>query len=130
MSNGDTTPEPWELWAPPIDPPTTPGGVPRDVAQGIADLYWDDDPHLCAALQWEYYAAMQPPTPSVASVSTGVQSVAYQPSVPSGEYGLAMSRAAWHRSFLSGELFSVPLVSAVREPFGGPLRDMSWWIDP
>jgi hypothetical protein len=127
MSNGTTDPL-WVAWAPPLDPPTA-GGVPYDVAAGIAALYWPDNPHLTAALQWEYYAAMLPPTPSVSSVSTGVQSVAYSPAAPSGDYGTALSRAAWHRSFVDGELVSVPLVVA-GDIRCGPLADMSWWIDP
>lgn len=124
------TPPAWEAWAPPLDPPTA-GGVPYDVAADIAAQYWDTEPHLCAALQWEFYAAMQSPTPSVASVSTGVQSIAYSPPAATGEYGLAMARAQWHRSFISGVIESVPLCSSVPEPrYQAPLRDMSWWIDP
>ena len=102
----------WEPWAPPLDPPTA-GGLPLDVAQAIADDWWAIDPHLCAALQWEAYAAMLPPTPAVASVSTGAQSVAYSPAAPTGDYGLAVSRAAWHRSFVTGQLVSIPLVPAL-----------------
>lgn len=115
MSNGNPDREPWQDWAPPTDPPTA-GGIPFDVAQAIADASWDSEPHLCAALQWEYYAAMQDPSPSVSQVSTGVQSIAYSPAAPSGEYGKAMSRAQWHRSFLSGYLESVPLVSSIPKP--------------
>jgi hypothetical protein len=40
-------------------------------------------------------------------VNTGAQSVAYGTARPGGEYGLAISQAAWHRSFTSGR--SVPL---------------------
>ena len=96
----------WESWAPPLAPPTD-GGLPVDDAQAIADAWWNDDPHLCAALQWESYAASLPPTPSVAQVSTGAQSVSYGRATPSGELGLALARAAWHRSFTNA--VSVPL---------------------
>ena len=128
MSNGDTAPA-WQAWAPPLDPPTA-GGLPLDVATDIADTYWETEPHLCAALQWEYYAAMQVPTPSVSSVSTGVQSIAYAPPAATGEYGLAMARAQWHRSFIEGMLESVPLCNSSSPVDRYPLRDMSWWIDP
>lgn len=97
----------WQAWAPPLDPPTD-GGLPVDAAQAIADACWSADPHLCAALQWEAYAAMLPPAPSVAQVSTGVQSVTYSPPMPGGGSGAAMARAAWHRA-LMGSLASVPL---------------------
>ena len=97
----------WQAWAPPLDPPTT-GGLPVAEAQAIADALWADDPHLAAALMWEHYAATLPPTPVISSVQTGAQSIAYNPAQPSGDYGLAVSRAAWHRSFTS-TLVSVPL---------------------
>jgi hypothetical protein len=113
MSNG-TSPA-WEDWAPPLDPPTA-GGVPYDAAEAIAEEYWDSEPHLCAALQWEYYAAMQTPSPSVMSVSTGVQSIAYSPAAPTGEYGTAMARAQWHRGFISGAIESAPLTSSMPKP--------------
>lgn len=100
----------WQTWAPPLDPPT-PGGLPADVAQQIADATWATDPHLCAALQWEAYAATLPPSPAVSNVSTGVQSVAYSPPVPAGAYGQAISRAAWHRSLMASA-GSVPLTLA------------------
>jgi hypothetical protein len=117
---------PWVGWAPPLDPPTA-GGLPYDQAEEIADATWALSPHLCAAMQWESYAAQLPPTPSVSQVSTGIQSVAYSPAGPTGSYGLAIARAAWHRSFLAGELVSVPLqVDPVpghpRRPFPPP-----WW---
>jgi hypothetical protein len=99
----------WRLWAPPLDPPTS-GGLPEHAARAIA-TWWDDDPHLCAALQWEAYAAMLPPTPTVAQVATGSQSVSYSPPVPGGDYGLAVSRAAWHRS-MAGSLHTALLVPA------------------
>ena len=113
---------PWVAWAPPLDPPT-PGGLPYDQAEQIADATWALSPHLCAALQWESYAAMQTPTPAVAQVTTGVQSVSYSPAAPTGQYGLAMARAAWHRSFLS-TLESVPLQVA---PVGIPMSAPDWW---
>jgi hypothetical protein len=111
---------PWQSWAPPLDPPTA-GGLPEDQAQAIADAYWSADPHLCAALQWEAYAAQLAPQPTVAQVATGSQSVSYSPPVPGGEYGLAISRADWHRSLASG-VESVPLAAA-QPP---PLRP-GWW---
>jgi hypothetical protein len=97
---------PWLSWAPPLDPPT-PGGLAADDAEAIALAYWHDDPHLAAALMWEHYAATLPPAPAVSQVATGSQSVTYAPALPSGEYGLALARAAWHRSFTT--LASVPL---------------------
>jgi hypothetical protein len=99
-------PPPWAAWAPPLDPPT-PGGLAAADAAAIALAYWHDDPHLAAALMWEAYAATLPPSPAVSQVSTGSQSVTYAPAVPSGEYGLAIARAAWHRSFTTA--VSVPL---------------------
>jgi len=101
----------WQTWAPPLDPPTA-GGLPADVAQVIADATWATDPHLCAALQWEAYAAMlPPPAPAVSQVATGAQSVTYSPPMPGGTAGAAMARAAWHRS-LSQAGGSIPLVLA------------------
>lgn len=78
-----------------------------DDAQAIADAWWDDDPHLAAALMWESYAATLPPELAVAQVSTGAQSVSYGRATPGGELGAALTRAAWHRSFTS--YTSVPL---------------------
>jgi hypothetical protein len=101
---------PWQSWAPPLDPPTA-GGLPEDQAQVIADACWDDDPHLCAALQWEAYAATLPQSAAVQSVHTGMQSVAYYPPIPGGEFGLAMARAEWHRAFLTFQ--AVPLQAVV-----------------
>ncbi len=128
----DPTP-PWVAWAPPLDPPTS-GGLPYDQAEEIADATWALSPHLCAALQWESYAAMLPPTPAVAQVTTGVQSVSYQPPMPGGDYGLAIARAQWHRSFTVGELVSVPLAVApadvdpvMRGPRGPRWRPGWWW---
>jgi hypothetical protein len=116
--------QPWEAWAPPLDPPTA-GGLPYDQAQSIADETWETSPHLCAALQWEAYAATLPPTPVVASVNTGVQSVSYSPPAPVGQFGLAMDRANWHRSFLEGSLLSVAL-STTPDSYLDPLM----WVDP
>jgi hypothetical protein len=120
---------PWQAWAPPLDPPT-PGGLPADVAECIADSLQGEDPHLIAAVQWEAYAAMLPPAPSVDRVSTGVQSVSYSPPVPGGDLGLALSRAAWHRSFVVGQLGSVPLQlappsNAAARCAAGAYR---WWV--
>ena len=96
----------WESWAPPLAPPAD-GGLPVEEAEAIAAAWWDDDPHLAAALMWESYAATLPPTPAVSSVTTGYQSVSYGPPTPGGDLGLALARAAWHRSFTTG--VSVPL---------------------
>ena len=96
----------WEAWAPPLAPPAD-GGLPYADAQAIADAWWDDDPHLCSALQWESYAAMMPPELAVAQVSTGAQSVSYGQATPGGALGAALARASWHRSFTGA--VSVPL---------------------
>ena len=64
---------------------------------------------------WEHYAAILPPSLPVAQVATGMQSVSYGRAVPGGELGAAITRAAWHRSLLSG-LISVPLSNAVPHP--------------
>jgi hypothetical protein len=101
----------WQAWAPPLDPPTA-GGLPEAEAQAIAAAWWDHDPHLCAALQWEAYAATLEQTPAVSMVNTGAQSVAYGAARPGGDFGLAIARAEWHRSFCTGR--SVPLVAASR----------------
>jgi len=116
---------PWVAWAPPLDPPTS-GGLPYGQASAIADQCWMSSPHLCAALQWEAYAATLPPTPAVSAVSTGAQSVAYSPAAPTGSYGLAIQRAEWHRSFLTGGLVSVPLVKAP-PTYVPALPWSSWW---
>jgi hypothetical protein len=105
VTTPDTT---WQAWAPPLNPPTA-GGLPLDQAQAIADATWSDDPHLCAALQWESYAAMLPPTASVSQVATGAQSVTYSPATATGDYGLAVARAAWHRTFTDGAVVGVPM---------------------
>jgi hypothetical protein len=81
-----------------------------DQAEAIAAAYWADDPHEAAALMWESYAAGLPPTPTVAQVATGSQSVSYSPPIPGGDYGLAITRANWHRS-LSGSLHTAPMVA-------------------
>jgi hypothetical protein len=118
---------PWQSWAPPLDPPVD-GGLPEDQAQCIADAWWDYDPHLCAALMWEAYAATLPPSAPVASVSTGVQSVTYSPAAPGGDYGAAMARAAWHRSLMVS-LASVPMHRAPPYPPHGmyPGAWVQWW---
>jgi hypothetical protein len=102
-----TTPPGWEAWAPPLDPPTA-GGLPVSEAEAIAAAWWDTDPHLAAALQWEAYAATQPPALPVAQVNTGVQSVSYGRAIPGGPLGEALSRAAWHRT-LAATIASAPL---------------------
>jgi hypothetical protein len=121
-----TPPPPWQAWAPPLDPPTS-GGLPLDQAQAIAEAVWDDDPHLCAALMWESYAAMLPPTPVVSAVSTGAQSVSYSPAAPVGDAGLAIARADWHRSFVTGQLVSVPLVVAPPPVLPAEWAYGGWW---
>jgi hypothetical protein len=121
-----TSPVPWQAWAPPLDPPVD-GGLPAIQAQAIADEWWDVDPHLCAALQWEAYAAMLPPSLPMSRVSTGAQSVAYDPPMPGGDSGAAMARAAWHRSFVTGELVSVPLRAPAPHRIGGAEWFWNWW---
>jgi hypothetical protein len=101
-----SSPPPWEAWSPPLNPPAS-GGLPIDQAQAIADAWWDQDPHLAAALMWEAWAATLPMTPTVSQVATGAQSVSYSPAQPGGDYGLAVARARWHRSFTTA--VSVPL---------------------
>jgi hypothetical protein len=96
----------WESWAPPLDPPFD-GGLPAGEAARIADAWWDEDPHLAAALMWESYAATLPPGLPVSSVTTGYQSVSYGSATPGGDLGAALTRAQWHRSFTTG--VSVPL---------------------
>jgi hypothetical protein len=115
---------PWQSWAPPLDPPT-PGGLPEDQAQCIADAWWDDSPHLAAAMMWEAYAAMLPPASALASVSTGAQNVSYSPASPGGDLGAALSRAAWHRSFVTGEIVSIPLRQSRPHPHSSLAG--GWW---
>jgi hypothetical protein len=115
-----------------LDPPD-PGGLPADAAQAIADQYWSSDPHLCAALQWEAYAGMLPPAPSVASVSTGVQTVSYQPPMAGGDFGLAMARAQYHRSLMSSMDTAVlviaapPVVPGIGTAPAWPEWGDGWW---
>ena len=105
-----STGPPWEAWAPPLSPPAAEGqGLPYDQALALAEAHWDEAPHLFGALAWEAWAALLPPTPTVAQVATGSQSVSYSPPRPGGDYGLAIARAEWHRGFL-GTLGSAPLV--------------------
>lgn len=119
----------WQAWAPPLDPPTS-GGLPVADAEQIAALYWSSEPHLCAALQWEHYAATLPPGSAVSQVQTGMQSVTYNPPMPGGDYGLAISRARWHRSFL-GTLVAVPLDLAPLDLAGlGELPWDGWEVEP
>ena len=116
--------------------PTHRGGLPADVAQQIADAFWATDPHLAAALMWEAYAAMLPPAPAVASVSTGAQSVSYSPPVAGGDFGLAMGRAEYHRSLMCSmdtaplevaDPGAVPGVNA--PPPWASWPPGSWWAD-
>lgn len=115
----------WQAWAPPLNPPTA-GGLDLADAERIAALYWADEPHLCAALQWESYAATLPPGSAVSQVQTGMQSVTYSPAMPGGDYGQAISRAIWHRSFV-GSLVTVPLDLA---PLDLPDEPRWWETDP
>lgn len=98
----------WEEWAPPLHPPIA-TGLPVEKAQEIADATWATDPHLCAALQWEWYAATLPLSQPVTAVSTGAQSVTYDPPAPPGEPGQALARAAWHRSLVKARLGSLQI---------------------
>ena len=97
----------WRDWAPPINPPDA-GGLPEEQAEAIAAAWWDLDPHEAAARMWEDYAATLPISNAVSQVATGSQSVTYSPPMPGGDYGQAIARASWHRSF-AGTLGSVPL---------------------
>ena len=99
---------PWQAWAPPLDPPTA-GALSVDEAERIALAYWDQEPHLCAALLWESFAGPPAPDPHRGPGSHRVPVVSYSPPRPGGEYGTAIARAEWHRSFL-GTLGSAPLV--------------------
>ena len=89
-----------------------------DEAQAIADAWWNDDPHLAAALMWEAYAATMPPELAVAQVSTGAQSVSYGRATPGGNLGAALTRAQWHRSFTTA--VSVPLRAARPDGYSCP----------
>ena len=99
----------WQAWAPPLDPPVA-GGLPEADAEQIASDWWDEEPHLCAALQWEAWAATLPPSVPVAQVATGSQSVSYSPPMPGGSSGAAIARANWHRGFLD-QAGTVPLAT-------------------
>jgi hypothetical protein len=128
---GEVTPL-WQTWAPPLDPPTA-GGLPADVAQVIADATWDTDPHLCAALQWEAYAATLPFTAAVSQVATGAQSVTYSPPLPGGDAGAALAKAAWHRSLMqAGGAIPLDLAPPMRQTVTGAepvVVWQSWWED-
>ena len=124
---------PWQSWAPPLDPPTA-GGLPVDQATCIADSWWPIDPHLCAAMQWEAYAASLAPTHGVVQVSTGAQSVMYATRggapVPTGDYGLAIQRAEWHRSFVTS-MVGVPMLSHPQPSLAYAFGYDNWWpVDP
>jgi hypothetical protein len=117
----------WETWAPPLDPPAS-GGLSADLALSIAELsYWPESPHLTAALQWEAYAATLEPTLPVSTVSTGAQSVGFDPAAAPGPYGAAIRQAQWHRSFLS-DLMSVPLYTDTAP--GGAAESYPEWVGP
>jgi hypothetical protein len=112
MSNPAPTTEVWEVWAPPLDPPTE-GGVPRQLAYDLADKFWPERPWLFGLLLWQFYAAMLDPSPSVSHVSTGSQSASYSPAQPGGDFGRALARIAFFERML-GDLHSIPL--AVEDP--------------
>lgn len=117
MSNGRQGPL-WELWAPPLDPPTE-GGLDRALAERIAEADFDC-PYTAPALMWDAYAAQQAPEPVVASVSTGVQQVTYAGG--SGPSTVARARAEWLRSLCGtvGSVETVTSTSAARLP-------PDWW---
>lgn len=108
LAAGVTPDPPWLAWAPPTDPPTT-GGLPYSQAEAIAAACWPEDPHLCAAIQWEHYAAQLAPEPAVASVTTGAQSVVYSGAAGGGDFGKAAARAAWHREQRGAQSMPVEL---------------------
>jgi hypothetical protein len=119
-------PAPWQPWAPPLDPPNN-GGLPVAVAEQIAATWWDEDWYYALGLMWEAYAAMLTPTPAVSTVSTGAQSVSYNPAAPTGDYGEAIARADWFfaRSHNAGGLVSIPLTT------GAPVDAIGLgWVDP
>lgn len=104
---------------PPLRPPAD-DGLAEEEALGFlleSAPRW----HLGLAWCWDAYASTLDPTPSVVSVSTGVQSVSYNPASPSGPYGVAMARAAWHRGQL-GTLHSEPLGRS-----RGAVLPVDWW---
>jgi len=109
---------PWQLWAPPLDPPTT-GGLPADTAQQIADANPNANPYLVAALMWESYAAQLPVAPATTSVNTGAQSVTY---AGGGDpFSLAIARANWLRSML-GTFESIWLIPGDLDEW-----PIDWW---
>jgi hypothetical protein len=65
-------------------------------------------------------------------VSTGAQTVSYVgrggAPVPTGDYGLALERAAYHRSFIDGVLLTVPLEVAPPNAADLPVGLM-WPVD-
>ena len=92
-------PDDFHEWFPP--------GLDDELAQAIADDWWEDEPHLAAALAWEAYAATLPIGPNVSSVHTGSQIASFNPPAPSGEAGAALAKASWHRSMLGRDRKSV-----------------------
>ena len=56
------------------------------------------------------------------------QAVNYGAATPGGELGLALGRAEWHRSFVTGQLITIPLVVA---PLDNPVCAVGvpppWW---
>jgi len=105
------------------------GGLDLEMAESIHQAWAGQDPHCAAAEMWEAYAATLPPSPNVAAVSTGVQSVSYSPPMPGGDYGAALARAEWHRSFCRGELISVPTRAVTIEDVELP-AGIIWDVEP
>lgn len=102
-----------------------PPGLDPETAAAITAAWWATDPHLAAALAWEAYAATLAPSPSVASVNTGAQSVSYSPPGPVGEYGAALERARWHRSFLG----SIDSAELINPDAGSSQAIFGWYAD-
>lgn len=72
-----------------------PPGMDPAEKQDFADAY-PTDPHAAAAAAWESWAATLTAEPSVASVSTGAQSISYLSG--GSDFDVALQRAAWHRA--------------------------------
>ena len=72
-----------------------PPGMSEDEKDGFVRAA-PNDPHMAAALAWESWSATLAAEASVASVSTGAQSVTYRGG--SSPFDVAVERANWHRS--------------------------------
>lgn len=117
----------WRDWAPPLSPPADPG-LPEETAAAIAGRMAGEDPHCVAAQLWDAYAGMLPAEAPVASVSTGVQSVAY-PYGHGGSLGAALSRAEWHRERCGGSVSSLPVRAADAGPAPVPPPGYIWPVE-